>query len=374
MKILLIGGYGNFGKRLAHSLLTYHDYEIVIAGRSAQKAASFANSLGAASGKSVTSLAVDVIDSDIVGILNKIRPDIVVNASGPFRAQARAYRVARACIDAGNHYIDLADDRRFVCDFAPALQASALQKGVILVTGASTVPGLSSAVLNAYGPLFSELHSVYYGISPGNRTERGVGTVASILAYTGKPFTTLIDGKMRPVYGWQNLGRYDFGDPVGPRWMGNCDIPDLELLPPAHPNLRNLRFKAGLEVSLLHLGLWLLSMFTAIGLVGNWAKYAGPLTRMSDWFKSRGSDSGGMFVEMRGRGPDNRPLKFGWQLIAQDGSGPNVPTIPAELVIEKIAAGEIEPGARPCLGLIDLETFFAIARRWGIYQREIRHD
>ena len=36
MRILVIGGYGNFGKRLVDSLLAHYDYEIYVAGRSHQ--------------------------------------------------------------------------------------------------------------------------------------------------------------------------------------------------------------------------------------------------------------------------------------------------------------------------------------------------
>jgi len=40
------------------------------------------------------------------------RASLVINASGPFQTQD--YRVARAAIDAGAHYVDLTDARGFV--------------------------------------------------------------------------------------------------------------------------------------------------------------------------------------------------------------------------------------------------------------------
>jgi uncharacterized protein YbjT (DUF2867 family) len=36
-KVLILGGYGNFGKRIAH-LLTRHNVPVIIAGRDADKA------------------------------------------------------------------------------------------------------------------------------------------------------------------------------------------------------------------------------------------------------------------------------------------------------------------------------------------------
>ena len=45
MKILVIGGYGNFGKRLVYRLLEHSSHTIVIAGRSALKAQLFIDQL-----------------------------------------------------------------------------------------------------------------------------------------------------------------------------------------------------------------------------------------------------------------------------------------------------------------------------------------
>lgn len=375
MKILVIGGYGNFGKRLVSSLLSHYDHEIVVAGRSQPKLEAFTQTCRHSSGRSLTGLCLDVLDSDLKTIFAGLAPDIVVNASGPFQFQSAAgqYRVARACAENGIHYVDLADDRKFVCGFSAALDKLATGKRVSLVTGASTVPGLTAAVLDHFSPRFSKLETVDYGISPGNRTERGAATVASILSYTGRPFDTLLNGHRHRVFGWQDLRRVDFGAPVRRRWMGNCDIPDLELIPARYPDLKTLRFQAGLEVTLLHLGLWSLSLLSSSGMIASWAKFAAPLTRMSDWFLSWGSDCGAMFVEMAGITSTGQSRRMSWQLVAENGTGPNIPTIAAELVINKIATGDCRYGAMPCLGLFTLDEFVQVAERWGIYQKQVNH-
>lgn len=376
MRILLIGGYGNFGKRLATSLLAHHDHELVIAGRSREKAEAFAQFCRDEFIKPVDTLVLDVQADNADGIIADAAVDILVNASGPFHLQLgnRRYRVARACVAAGIHYIDFADHREFVCRFAPELNPAALDKGVMLVTGASTVPGLTSAVIDHYLPRFQTLESIDYGISPGNRSERGAGTVGSILVYTGKPFETWRDCSWQRIYGWQDLRRHRFGGRLGYRWMANCNIPDIELLPAAYPGLRSIRFQAGLELQLLHFGLWLLALLARARLIGNWARYTALLSSASDWFKACGSDAGGMFVQLRGTGLNGQGLKIDWELEALHGLGPNVPTIAAELVIERIARGGIKPGAMPCMGLFDLDQFFRVAERWGITRREQVHD
>jgi hypothetical protein len=375
MKILVIGGYGNFGKRLVHSLLCHYDHEIIIAGRSLSKACAFIECCRRETGKTPAIARLDVVDSDLTRIFSDLAVDMVVNASGPFQLQAGAgnYRVARSCAENGVHYVDLADDRRYVCEFSAALDDLATDNEVCLVTGASTVPGLTGAVLDHYSSRFTALEEIDYGISPGNRSERGAATVASILSYTGRPFDTLTNGIRQPLFGWQNLRRVDLGAPVNRRWMGNCDIPDLELLPAKYPDLKTLRFQAGLEVSILHLGLWSLSLLSRIGIVDNLSRFAAPLTRMSNWFLSRGSDCGAMFVEIEGLVAGGHRRRVSWQLVAENGVGPNIPTIAAELVIDKIATGGCRKGAMPCLGLFELGEFLQVADRWGIYQKEVCH-
>jgi saccharopine dehydrogenase-like NADP-dependent oxidoreductase len=190
MRILVIGGYGNFGKRLVDSLLAHYDYEIYVAGRSQNKADNFIQYAFDKYSKKVRYIQVDVLSPNLKERLSSVSPDLVVNATGPFQLQREGsnYCVARACIAAKFHYVDFADDRGFVANFSSELDEEAKEDGVMLVSGASTVPGLSTAVIDEFLPQFSKLETIKYGISPGNQTERGEATVGSILSYTGKSF------------------------------------------------------------------------------------------------------------------------------------------------------------------------------------------
>lgn len=373
MKILVIGGYGNFGKRLVLSLAQYYNFEITIAGRSKAKAQRCCDYIKKRFEKNIEYITVDVFSTNFDDLFQHLQPNIVVNATGPYHYQAQShnYKVAEACIKARCHYVDLADDRTFVKNFSEALDCSARDSDVTLVTGASTVPGLTVAVIDHYLPKFKTLDSINYGISPGNKTERGVGTVGSILSYTGKPFCTLISGRQQKIYGWQGLEKVNLDKPLGKRWMSNCNIPDLDLLPCRYPSLNTVHFKAGLEVTLLHCGLWALSALPKVKLIKNLSRYTLAVTKMSEWFKTWGSDSGGMFINLKGKDSNNAPVAIAWQLIAENNVGPNVPTISTELVIKKISEGKVSVGATPCMGLFTLTEFFEVASRWGIYQREV---
>jgi len=198
-RVLIIGGYGNFGQFISKTLSQEADLKIIVAGRSIEKAQKCVAELN---GVNQAEAAFIDINDDADAVLNQIKPHIVIHTSGPFQTQG--YEVANACIDMGAHYIDLADGRDFVTGIAE-LDAAAKQAGVSVISGASSVPCLTAALIDYYQQDFSEIHSVDYGITTAQKTTRGLATTAAILGYTGKPFTTLINGKQSFVYGWQSL-------------------------------------------------------------------------------------------------------------------------------------------------------------------------
>ena len=342
--VLILGGYGNFGKRIAAGLAR-HGVAVIIAGRDGAKAEALAAGLPDARG-----LGVDIHD-DLAGVLARERPAVVVHTCGPF--QGADYGVARACIAAGVAYIDLADGRDFVRGFA-ALDAEAKAAGVALITGASTVPGLSSAVIEHYLPQFARLSTVSYGITPGQKTERGLATVQAILSYVGKPLRPWA-GNVN-AYGWQDMRVHDY--PIfGRRWLANCEIPDLDLLPEAY-GLRRIRFGAGVELGFMQWGLWLMSWPVRWGWKVDLVRFARPLLAISRWFDWMGSDTGGMHMILRGAGHDARSLTQTWHIVARSGDGPNIPCVPAIVLARRMVAGDVfEAGARACVGLVSLSEY-----------------
>jgi hypothetical protein len=56
-------------------------------------------------------------------------------------------------------------------------------------------------------------------------------------------------------------------------------------------------------------------------------------------------------LEMR---PDGVALRRAWTLVAEEGDGPEVPTLAASVLCRKLLAGQVTPGARPCLGEVSL--------------------
>ncbi len=364
--VLIIGGYGNFGRRISSTLVQDSEIQIIIAGRNLHKAEQLRSELSPSAEHPPIAMQLDIQADDFAEQLKQSAAQLVIHTSGPFQAQG--YDVAKHCIEQGKHYIDLADGREFVTGFT-ALDTSAKNNAVLAITGASSVPGLSSAVIEHYRDHFKTIDTLHYGIAPGNQTERGEATVKAILSYSGHTYPCWENNRWQDVYGWQNLHKHDFPHPIGSRWLSNCEIPDLSLFKEHYPELRTIRFYAGLELSLLHLGLWSLTALVRIGLVKNLAHYASLLTRMSRWVEPLGSDVGGMYIRLAGKDKHDRPLVLNWDLIAKSGDGPYIPTIAAIILAKKFARGKLDQtGAVPCIDIFSLCEFTEEVRSWDIYQ------
>jgi hypothetical protein len=234
------------------------------------------------------------------------------------------------------------------------------------VSGASSVPCLTAAIIDRYQPQFQSIDMVDYGIATAQRTNPGVATTAAILDYAGKPFTTKIGGAMRRVFGWQGLTARRYPD-IGWRLLSNCDVPDLELFPSRYPNIQTIRFRAGLEVPLLHLGLWALSWMVRTKIVKTLRPLAPALCKAGDWFDAFGTDRSAFHMEMCGIGNDEKPKTVTFYILTASGHGLNIPCIPSILLALRLARGEIlQRGAMPCLNLITLDDYLTALKEYDI--------
>ena len=317
MRVLIIGGYGNFGSYIAKALAGDAEIRLLIAGRSYESAVRFIAGL-----KTVNKAEPHMIDinGDIGAALAHMNPHIVIHTSGPFQSQK--HHVARACISYGCHYLDLADARDFVAGIGKN-DAAAKAKGVLIVSGASSVPCLTAAVIDHYLPGFAKLDSIDYGISAAQQTNRGLATTSAILSYVGKPFETIRDGKPHSVIGWQGTHSERYPE-LGRRWFGNCDIPDLAIFPERYPQIKTIRFAAGHELAILHAGTWALSWAVRLGLIQSLGPHAERLLRIAFLFDWMGTSRSGFHMYLSGTGHDNKAKIVRFFIIARSGHGPYI--------------------------------------------------
>jgi len=369
-RVLILGGYGIFGQRIARRLAKINDLHLILAGRHLDKAAELQEELR----KQAVPAQIDILQCDVRNMdslsiaLHTSQCQLVINTCGPF--QARDYSCPITVIKNRVHYIDLADARDYVCGFAK-LDTLAKRYGVLALTGASSVPALSSAIVDSLIPGFQKLESIDVGINPGNQTPRGIATVRSILSYCGKPFLVWREGKWQSIIGWQGLRRRRYPSPMGRRWLSDCDIPDLNLFQQRYPGVKHVRFQAGLELGVLHLGTWLLSLLVRWGVVSDAARYATGLKWLSERFYRLGSSIGGMHVELQGIDLQQQRVRLSWYLIAKDGDGPQVPCSAAVILARKFQRHDFtQSGAYACMGFISKAEFDREFAKFAIIQQE----
>ena len=353
-KILIIGGYGFFGSIITRRLAADPAIRVVIAGRDAEKCRLLAAELQKSPNLPLYH-TLD-LDRDLSQVLEQVKPEIVINAAGPFQGQS--YKTAEACIAFGCHYIDLSDARDYVAGITQ-LDAAAKAKGRLVVSGASSVPCLTAALIDHYLPKFGKLTSVDYGITLAQHTRIGASTAQGVLSYAGKPFTRLRNGKMETVYGAQGLHAENYPE-LGIRLFGECDIPDLALFPARYPTLENMRFSAGQEMSLLQLGIWKLSWMVRAGFPRSLERHAGLLMKLRRLFDRFGSDESGLHMRLTGTRRDGSPRETTFYMIAKSGHGPHIPATPAVLLAQGLVHNTItKRGAMPCIGMISLQHYIA---------------
>jgi hypothetical protein len=361
--VLVLGGYGFFGHRIGAALALTPTVKVLLAGRNLDRAIAAADAMQLPPEHAV---AIDTRDVNLARTLGRLQVDILINTAGPFQGQD--YTVAHAAIEAGCHYVDLADGREFVAGI-DSLDAAARAHGVTVISGASSVPALSSAVVDRYSAKFQRLDSIQIGISSGARAP-GLATVKGIFSYGGKPFPCWQNGTWVREYGWLNLRRHQFPQPLGRRWLGSCDIPDLELFPRRYPTVKTVSFQAGFASDFGHLVVWSLAGLVKAGILPSLSDFAAPLNRLSRWIEPIVSDQGGMFVTLAGQGWDQSPVTITWNLLAQNNHGPHIPCGAAIALARKIACGDQLPtGAMSCMGLLTVDEFLEPLRDLSI--REI---
>ncbi len=349
VRILIIGATGVFGSRLAERLAQEPGVELILAARGEAGLRALAASLPG-------NPAIRLLDRARVSAGDLGQVDLVIDAAGPF--QGSGTQVITASIAAGVDYMDLADGRAWIGNIG-TFDNAARHADTFVLTGASSIPALSHAVLDRLTAGWSAVETIRVGIFPGNRAPRGRAVVDAILSYTGKPVKVFREGNWQHVPGWGLTHRWRMPDGEK-RWASVCDTPEQDLLALRYQPTRSAEFFAGIELSLLHLGLALLSMPVRLGLIRSLVPAAGVLlwiARRLLWF---GSDRGLMDIQARGTDAAGQAHSARWTLTAQGNRGPYVPVLAAVAMVRRFRDGQRPlPGARACAGDLTLEDFAA---------------
>ena len=326
--ILITGGYGTVGRRVAADLAPDYPDRLVVAGRSAEKAQQLAAELG----HGMRGRRIDVGD-----------PASVEAALG-------GVGVVLSCIDQPEpHLLGAAIARGLAyTDIAPhlitrrpteAMKAEAVRTGARIVLGAGLAPGISSLLARLGADRVGAVESVASNVLLSVGDSFGPASRTYLLEEIALPYAVRIDGTELPMRPFAGSARVTFPPPLGKRTAYLFPFSDQVFFPET----------LGARTALSRLALeppWLaplLSVLIRLRVPTMLRRRAGAeerLQRATAWLQRRyeGRDFYGVVVEVHGSRGRVRASLFGHGQASGTAIG-------AAAVVCSLAQGEVEqPG------------------------------
>jgi saccharopine dehydrogenase (NAD+, L-lysine-forming) len=204
--ILITGGYGTVGRRVAADLASDYSGRVVVAGRSAEKAAQLAVEVG----HGVRGRRVDVGDL------------------GSAEAALESVGLVMSCIDQPEPHLLRAAIARGLAytDIAPhlmtrrpteAMRAEAVQTGARIVLGAGLAPGISSLLARLGAERVGAVESVESNVLLSVGDTYGPASRAYLLEEIALPYAVRIQSREVPMRPFAESARVTFPPPLGER-------------------------------------------------------------------------------------------------------------------------------------------------------------
>jgi NAD(P)-dependent dehydrogenase (short-subunit alcohol dehydrogenase family) len=336
MRVLVVGGTGGFGSTICR-LLMGDGHDVVAANRRPP------------SDDAPKDLGHVVLDQRTITAADLDPYDLVVDAAGPFQDLGQS--LMEAAIVAGVHYVDIADDRLFV-DAASLLDVRARTAGVCVVSGASSIPALSSAAALEIAGGMDRVDRVDVSISAGADAVFGPAVLHAMLSSAGRPIRWKGERSPAAMSSPRSVSVTDPGDGKEVRRdVLACDSPDLSTMPGLLPGGPQVRFRAGSELAVHNAAMRLVSWCVRRRIVRSGTRFRRMASVARRFTASKGSGRSFMLVEAIGHvGGEHR--RCTWSILAVNGLGPTIPCLAVPAIVEAIDAGRIGTGARSASGLL----------------------
>lgn len=365
--VLILGGYGETGRRIAELLARRATRPLVLAGRDPSKASSLAEDLNARfPGVSIVGARLDARDPEAVGrAMDGVA--LFVNAT---TSSVPGPAVAGAALDAGADVVDL--------QFPPwdvmassGLAARAETLGRCVVTQAGFHPGVPAALVRWAAARVPELETAWVG---GLLRESG-----------GFPYTPAVDDLVLSFRGyrahlyrdgrWEHIPFtraesmpavwFDFG--FGRQRTSLMDLDEMLALPELVPSISRCGFSvAGFDP----VTDWVVGMliFAALPFWGQ--RPVTPLSKLLCWStRTFARPPYGIVVQLEAEGhTGGRSVELRLALSHEDGY--DMTAIPAVSMIEQLLDGNARrPGVRPMGLAVDPERLIADVLSMGVRVR-----
>lgn len=245
--ILILGGYGNTGRPLARLLLHETSSQLVLAGRSLEKAHTFATELNHDfEGNRVQAACVDA--SDLVSLTEAFTMvDFVVVASSTTQFTPQ---VAQAALDARIGYLDIQYSTPKITllkSMLPAIE----QAGCCFITDGGFHPGLPAFMVRYAAQFFDQLVEARVGSvikEDWKYLEIEDSTVYELIELMNDfDMTIFKSGKWKKVslVSMSDYITMDFGPDFGKQYCAPMLLEEMRALPEMFPTLQDTGFYVG---------------------------------------------------------------------------------------------------------------------------------
>jgi hypothetical protein len=369
LKLLVIGGYGTFGGRLVELLKDEPRLHIVVAGRSAQRAADFCANRDSVRAQ-LQPAAFDR-DGDVLEQLRALGPDVLVDATGPFQDYGKdPYRLIEACIARGIDYLDLADGSEFVAGVR-AFDDRARARGVYALSGVSSFPVLTAAAVRHLSSGMTRIASIRGGIAPSPYAGVGRNVIRAIAGYAGKRIVLRRGGQDAAAYPLIETHHFTIAPPgrvpLNRTLFSLVDVPDLRALAELWPETLDIWMGAGPVPQVLHRALIALAWLVRVGVLPSLSALAALMHFATNHLRW-GEHRGGMFIAVIGVDSSGEVVKRSWHLLAEGDDGPFIPSMAIEAIVRNVLDGRRPaPGARAAVRELELSDYGRLFRRRSIY-------
>lgn len=193
MKIAVYGATGYTGKLMAAEVLR-RGFDLVLAGRSADRLREVARRLGSSDGSPALESRVAAVDDPAALAEAFDGVDAVINCAGPFSLFGMP--VVRAAVAAGCHYVDTTGEQLFIKRLFDEVHADADRAGVSVVPsmGYDIVPG--NLIAHVTGRAVEPVRSLRVGYSTTG-FDMTRGTMRSVLEMFQGDDVRFTDGQWR---------------------------------------------------------------------------------------------------------------------------------------------------------------------------------
>jgi saccharopine dehydrogenase-like NADP-dependent oxidoreductase len=223
-QVLILGGSGRIGSKVAADLLAHTSAQVTIAGRNPTTGTALAEQLGA---KFTT---LDLAKSDRIRAAIA-QSNLVIHCAGPFHF--RDTSVLKTCIEAGVNYVDVSDHPSFTRK-ALLHHAEAETAGVTAIVNTGIFPGISNSMVRRDVEQLDEAEKIHLSYVVAGSGGAGVTVMRTTFLGLQRPFEAWIDGAWKTIKPYSDREVIEFPKygKVGVYWF---DMPEAFTLPETFP-------------------------------------------------------------------------------------------------------------------------------------------